>query len=113
MDLQDQGVFPGRIKVRRLEDPALDLALVLGGLVPDRFHRAQLSAGKESLVDGRDHFQVRITYRADGDIAGQVRARGGDREHAVLGHGEGAAASVGTARAADAVGQFPHLALQR
>src|SRR5207245_8342506 len=93
-------------------DPALDLAMVLGGLVPDRLHRTQRSTGEETLVDRGDHFEVGITYRTDSYVAGKVRARRGDREYAVLGHGEGAAASVGAARAADVVRQFPHLAFQ-
>ncbi len=108
VNFQDQRIFLGGIEAGRVNDPALNLALVFGGFVRNFFYAAGNFLLQQFLVEGGKH-----PHRAaggDGDVAGIVGAAVGEGDGAGAGDGEGAA-TVGAGAGGDVVGDFLEIAV--
>src|SRR6266851_4170589 len=103
VDFQDQRIFLGGVEAGRLNDPALNLALVFGGLVPDFFDAAGNFLLQQFLVEGGENLHRAVG--GDGDVAGIVGAAISEGDGAGAGNGEGAA-TVGAGAGDDVVGDF-------
>src|SRR5216683_893272 len=108
VNFEDKRIFFGGIEAGRLNDPALDLALVFGGFVPNLFDAAGNPLLQQFLVEGGEN-----PHRAvggDGDVAGIVGAAVCEGDGAGAGNGEGAA-TVGAGAGDDMVGDFLEIAV--
>src|SRR5712692_116430 len=108
VDFQDQRIFLGGIETGRLNDPALNLALVFGGFVPDFFDAAGNFLLQQFLVEGGENLHRAVG--GDGDVARIVGAAISEGDGAGAGNGEGAA-TVGAGAGDDMVGDFLEVAV--
>jgi len=70
VNLEDEGIFLRAIEIRRLDDPALDFALVEGGFVPELLDGAQFLEGEELAIERGEDAEFRVGKRSDRDVAG-------------------------------------------
>ena len=70
VDFEYERILPGRVEVGRLDDPALDLAPVFRGLVPDFFDLAERLAREQTFVDRSNGPGMRVTVRSGDDVRG-------------------------------------------
>ena len=88
VNLEDEGIFLGGIKIRRLDDPAFDFAFVEGGFVPEFLDCAEFLGGEEFAIERGEDVEFGIGERSDGDVAGIGGRVVLDGERAVLGDAE-------------------------
>jgi hypothetical protein len=69
VNLQDQGIFLGGIKTRRLDDPAFDFAFIEGRVVPEFFDGAEFLGGEEFAIERCEDVEFGIGERSDRDVA--------------------------------------------
>src|SRR5262245_18551692 len=113
VNLQNQWIFLRRVEPWRLDDPALNLAVVLRGLIPDLFDLADLFPGEQIFVDGGQDFDLAVSQHSGGDVARIARVALDDREGAALRYRKCAAPAIGARPAADIVEQLLHIASER
>ncbi len=112
VDLQDQRVRPGRVEARRLHDPALDPAPVVGGLVPDLLDLSQGLVAQEVPVEPGQPPGLH-PGADDGHVCWMVGPPVGEGHPISAAHGEGAAAVGPThGETAQLVGDGLHLTVE-
>ena len=75
VDLEDQWILLLGIKSRRLDDPALDFAVIFRGFVPDLFDLPERSSREQAFVYLGQHLGRRGGLGANGDFPRQIRSR--------------------------------------
>jgi len=70
VNLEDERIFFGGIEIGWLDDPAFDLALIEGGVVPKFLDGADFFGGKEFVVERSEDVKFGIGEGGGGYIAG-------------------------------------------
>src|SRR5262249_43561532 len=106
VNLENQRIFLCRIEIRRLDNPAFNLALVLRGVPPDLLDRAGLFLREQLMVKRRQHTR-RASSACHCYVAGARAGSVGERDCSILRHRERAAESIRTRAGSDMLRNLP------
>ena len=112
MNLEDQWILFRSVEIRRLDDPALNFAMIFGGFVPDLFDVTERSSRKKALVYLGQDLRPRGLLDANGDFPRQIRSRMCQGKSASFRDGKRGNTAGSARRRPDVTGQHPYMPLE-